>query len=170
MTETALIGVGAAGLMLALWWVFAASRTTSGESEPFVLPSGVTLSSAPLLTEGERSLYSLIRMAVQDHYLVFAQVPLWSFVSVEAMGKARSYLLNRMALKRVDFALVHPGSGLVEQVVLIEEESPRPHQIERQRVMELVLDAAGIVLVTVRPKHAYTVPDLAALLGLAAEE
>ena len=109
-------------------------------------------------------------MAVQDRYLIFAQVPLWSFVSVEAMGKARSRLLSHMALKRVDFVLVHPGSRHVEQVVQIEDASPGPHQTERQRVIESVLDAAGIKLVTVRSKKSYTIPDLTALLGLTEEE
>ena len=55
-------------------------------------------------------------------------------------------------------------------MVLIEEAPPQPHQAERQRVIESVLDAAGIKLVTVRAKKSYTIPDLAALLGLEEEQ
>jgi len=170
MIETVLIGVATIALLMLLWWFLAMPRTTGGPSSSFVLSPGVTITAAPLFTEAEVSLYNLIRMAVQDHYLVFSQVPLWSFVSVEAMGKVRFQVLSHMALKRVDFVLVHPGSRHVEQVVQIEDESLRPHQTERQRVIESVLDAAGIKLVKVRSKLTYTIPDLAALLGLSAEE
>lgn len=168
--ETVLVGAAAAALLMVLWWFLATSRKTGGQPSSPVLPPGVTITSAPLLTEAEVIFYNLMRMAVQDHYLIFAQVPLWSFVSVEAMGKARSQVLNHMALKRVDFVLVHPGSRQVEQVVQIEDASARPHQVERQRVIESVLDAAGIKLVKVRSKKSYTAPDLAALLGLEGEE
>ena len=51
-----------------------------------------------------------------------------------------------------------------------EEVSPRPDQIERQRVIESVLDAAGIQLVKLDPQQAYTAPALAALLSLDQEE
>ena len=168
--EMVLIGAAAAALLVVLWWSVAATRKTSGQPLSPVLPPGVTITSTPLLTETDVTLYNLIRLAVQDYYLVFTQVPLWSFVSVKAMGKARSQVLSHMALKRVDFVLVHPGSRQVEQVVQIEDASPSPHQAERQRVIESVLDAAGIKLVKVRPQKSYTVPDLAVMLGLEADE
>ena len=163
--DLVLVGIAAA-LLLFLWWFLVASQTTGGRPSSFALQPGVTITSAPLLTEAEVSLYNLMRMTVQDHYLVFVHVPLWSFVSVEAMGKARSHVLNHMALKRVDFVLVHPGSRQVEQVVQMEDGSPRPHLAERQRVIESVLNAAGIRMVKVGSQKSYTIPDLAALLGL----
>ena len=86
------------------------------------------------------------------------------------MGKARSTVLNHMALKQVDFVLVHPGSRQVDQVVQIEDTSSGPHQTERRRVIESVLDAAGIKLVMVRATKSYTIPDLTALLGLSTDE
>ena len=162
-----LIGIAAALLLLLfLWWFLATSQKAGGSPSSFVLQPDVMITSAPLLTEAEVLLYNLMRMTVQDHYLVFAHVPLWSFVSVEARGKARSHVLSHMALKRVDFVLVHPGSRQVEQVVQIEDESTRLHLAERQRVIESVLDAAGIKLVKVRSQKSYTIPDLAALMGL----
>jgi hypothetical protein len=150
--------------------MFFKSKKTTGPSTGFSLPPGIAVASAPLLTEAEIALYNLLQMAAQDRYFVFADVPLWSFVSVEAMGKSRSTLLNHMALKRVDFVLVHPGSRHVEQVVQLEDLSPGSHQIERQRVIESVLDAAGIKLVTVRATKSYTIPEITALLGLATDE
>lgn len=145
-------------------------RTGSANRRPILLP-GTTIRAVPLLTDTDVVFYNLIRLAVQDHYLVLSQVPLWSFVSVEAMGEARRHVLGQMALKRVDFVLVHPGSRLVEQAIhILEASSPRPRQSDRQRVIEAVLDAAGIKLVKMRAEQAYSAPELAALLGLPAED
>lgn len=165
-----LFSAAAVLLVVALAIYLAGSRTLRRKSRPFVLPSGVTMTSAPLLTEPEVLLYNVIRLAVQDHYLVLAQVPLWSFVSVEAMGDARAEVLNEIALKRVDFVLVHPGSRRVEQVLQIMDGAPSPRQMERQRVIGLVVEAAGIKLVKLRTQKSYRVPDLIALFGLAPEE
>ena len=97
---------------------------------------------------------------------MFSQVPLWSFIEVEAGEKMRSDILRRIALKRVDFVLVHPGSCRVEQVVQIEHESSQPHQAERMHVIETVLDAAGIKLTKLQPKQGHSLPNLTARLGL----
>jgi hypothetical protein len=158
-------------LVLAMIWYYRsgiASRT--GLSSTPVLPPGVSIAPLPLLTESDVLLYNVIRLTVQDQYLIFAQVPLWAFVSVEGGGQARTQVLNRVALKRVDFVLVHPGTREVAQAVYVEESSPRPHQLERQRVIESVLDAAGIKLVKVRAQKTYTAPDMAALLGIESDE
>lgn len=156
--------------VILLWRYLARARRRKKQTLPFAIPSGVTIGPVRLLTEEEVALYNLLRMAVQEHYLVFSQVPLWSFVSVEAVGKTRAHVLRQIALKRVDFVLVHPGSCRVERVVQIERESSQPHQHERQSVIESVLDAAGIKLTTLQPKKSHSLPDLTARLGVAAEE
>ncbi len=169
MEKLVLIGT-AVGVVIAIWWFFAVSRRGSKRPESFALLPEVSIASAPLLTEVELSLYNLIQMAVQDRYLVFAQVPLWSFVSVQATGNAQTNVLKHMALKRVNYVLVHPGSRQVEQVVQIEDVLSDHYGQERQRVIESVLDAAGIQLVMVQSTKSYTIPDLAALFGLVAED
>jgi len=169
MIDTLLIA-SVALLLSACVWLYVAGSTQRRQSAPFTLDPGTSVSSVPLLGEADIILYNVMRLAVQDHFLILAQVPLWSFVSVEAMGKSRSQLLQQIALKRVDFVLIHPGSRHVEKVVQFEEVSPRPHQADRQRVIESVLDAAGIKLVKVTPHKSYTVPALAVLLGLEPEE
>lgn len=160
----------AAVVLTALWWFFPWFQRRSGPSAAFYLPPDTVVTSAPVFTETELSLYNLLQMAVQDRYLILAQVPLWSCVSVETPGNARSRLLTHLALKRVDFALVHPGTRHVEQVVQIDDASSDPSQVERQRVIESIVDAAGIKLVQVRSKKSYTVPELTALLGLESNE
>ncbi|MBM4128093.1 MAG: DUF2726 domain-containing protein [Nitrospira sp.] len=157
-------------VLTALWWFLPVFHKKPGEPETFYLPPNTIVTSDPVFTETELSLYNLLQMAVQDRYLILAQVPLWACVSVDTAEKARSKLLNHLALKRVDFALLHPGTRHVEQVVQIDEASPDPSAVERRRVIESILDAAGIKLVFVRSKKSYTIPELTALLGLETDE
>jgi hypothetical protein len=161
-----LIGLGI-GVALLVWRLFASPAHVRAKTGTFVLPPHVTLQPQPLLTDTELFLYNLMRLAVQDQYLVFTQVPLWSVVRVEAEGPARSELLQRIALKRLDFVLVHPGSRLVEQVVQLEDDQPSySHQGARQEVIKAVVESAGIRFTTLPPHTSYTIPQLAALLGL----
>ena len=165
--ENIFIALAIAFLAFQIWRLRVSSTSRAVRSETFVLPPGVTLRPQPLLTDTDLVLYNLIRLAVEDHYLVFARVPLWSVVSVEAEGKARSQVLRQIALKQLDFVLVHPGTKAAEQVVLLEEGSPpQPHEITRRRNIQSVLQAAGITLTTLKPHTSYTVPQLAQLLGV----
>lgn len=165
-----LVGLGV-GVVLLIWWFLLPSSSAKIRTGTFALPPQVTLQPQPLLTETELFLYNLMRMAVQDQYLVFTQVPLWSIVRVETEGPARSEVLQRIALKRLDFVLVHPGSRLVEQVVLLEDDQPsHPHQGDRQEIIKAVVESAGIRFTTLPPHTSYTIPQLVALLGLAESE
>ena len=157
-------------LAFLVWRLSGSPSRGSVGKEGFVLPSGVTLSPQPLLTDTDLMLYNLIRLAVEDHYLVFARVPLWSVVSVEAEGKARSQVLRQIGLKQLDFVLVHPGTKASEQVVLLEDGFPQPHEIIRRREIQSVLQAAGITLITLKPHTSYTVLQLAQLFGVSEEE
>jgi len=167
MMDNLFIGLAITLLAFLVWRLRGSSTTGPIKKEPFVLPPGITLKPQPLLTDTELLLYNLIRLAVEDHYLVFARVPLWSVVSVEGEGKARSQVLRQIALKQLDFVLVHPGTKAAEQVVLLEEEfPPQPHEVTRRRDVQSVLQAAGITLTTLNPHTSYTVPQLARLLGV----
>ena len=135
-----------------------------------VIPEGTKVKPGRLLTGQEVLLYNLIREAVQDHKLVFSRVTLWAFVRIEANGEIRAQAFRQIALKRVAFVLVHPGTRQVEQVVQVEDIISRGGQESRQRVIESVLDAAGIKLVTLRVQKSYTVPALASLLGCERDE
>ncbi len=150
-------------------WYRGGTRKKERSPAALVIPSGFAVSPAPLLAEDEVALYNLLRMVVQDRYLVFAQVPLCSFISVDTLGKERSQLLRHLVLKRVDFALVHPGSCQVEQVVQIEPQSPDLQQVEAQQVIESVLDAAGIKLMKLQAKRSYPLAQLATRLEITAD-
>jgi hypothetical protein len=172
--ENVFIGLAIAFLAFLVWRLRVSSSTGPVRQETFVLPPGVTLRPQPLLTDTDLLLYNLIRLAVEDHYLVFARVPLWSVVSVEAEGKDRSQVLRHIALKQLDFVLVHPGTKAAEQVVLLEEGlPPQPDELTRRREIQSVLQAAGITL-TILKSHtsytSYTVPQLAQLFGVGDDE
>ena len=169
--ENVFIGLVIAIMAFLIWRLWVSSTSGPVKKETFVLPSGVTLRPQPLLTDTDLLLYNLIRLAVEDHYLVFARVPLWSVVSVEAEGKVRSQVLRQIALKQLDFVLVHPGTKTAEQVVLLEEGfPPQQHEVNRTREIQSVLQAAGITLTTLKPHTSYTVPQLAQLLGVGDDE
>ena len=136
-----------------------------------VIPTDISLHAQPLLSEAEAFLYNLLRLAVQDRYHVFAQVPLWCLVDVRARGpngaKTRSAFLSKIALKRADFVLVHPGTLDIAKVVEIQDRGqPTPQRDERNRLMDAVCHAADLELVRLESQVSYTVPTLAALLGL----
>ena len=169
--ETVFIGLVIAFLAFLIWRLRVSSTSGAVRKETLILPPGVTLRPQPLLTDTDLLLYNLICLAVKDHYLVFARVPLWSVVSVEAEGKARSRMLRQIALKQLDFILVHPGTKMAEQVVLIEEEfPPEPHEVMRRQEIQSVVRAAGITLTTLKSHTSYTVPQLAQLLGVGDDE
>ncbi|HKQ33933.1 MAG TPA: DUF2726 domain-containing protein [Nitrospiraceae bacterium] len=165
--ENIFIGLAIALLAFLVWRLRVSSTNMSVKKETFVLPPNVTLRPQPLLTDAELLLYNLVRLAVEDHYLVFARVPLWSVISVEAEGKTRTQVLRQIALKQLDFVLVHPGTKAAEQVVLLEEGfPPQPHELTRRQEVQSILQAAGITLTTLNTRTSYTVPQLAQLLGV----
>ena len=156
----------AALLALLLWRIFP-RWFSKGRPGQFILPLGMKLRQEPLLTERELMLYNLIRLAVQDRYLLFAQVPLWSFLSIEETGTFRTQVLRHLALKRADFILVHPGSRLIEQVVQIEEDvSGGSDRAAKGREIERAVQAAGIRITTLKAQQTYTVQQLEQLLGV----
>jgi len=157
---------------LLLWRILSGRARGNVRSGPFTLPLVVVLRSQALLGERELLLYNLIRLAVEDRYLVFAQVPLWSFLAVEAEGESRVEVLRHLALKRADVALVHPGSRMVEQVVQFEVGEPAsdPAGALPGREVQRILHAAGIRVTTLNVQPAYTVQELERMLGMSDPE
>ncbi len=147
-------------------WIRRKLRQRRTRASPFVIPPGAVISSAPLLADDEVALYNLLQLVVQERYLVLAQVPLWSFVAVDAKARARTGILRQIALKRVDFVLIHPGSCRVEYVVQVTHEAPRQDEVESHHIIESVLEAAGIKLMKLQSKKTYSLPDLTARLEL----
>jgi hypothetical protein len=161
-----LLGVILAAAVFGIRWIRRKLRQRKMRASPFVIPPGAIISATPLLAEDEIALYNLLQLVVQERYLVLAQVPLWSFLAVDAEARARTGILRQIALKRVDFVLIHPGSRRVEYVVQVTHEAPRSDEAESHRIIESVLEAAGIKLMKLQSKKSYSLPDLTARLEL----
>ena len=103
---------------------------------------------------------------------MFAEVPLLSFLAVEAEGGPRLEVLRHLALKRADLLLVHPGSRVVEQVVQYEDGPPVAESsgAASSRDVQRLLHAAGIRVTTLSMEPNYTVQELERLLGMSDQE
>ncbi|HEU4684875.1 MAG TPA: DUF2726 domain-containing protein [Nitrospira sp.] len=166
--EQIMIWTGSGALALFLAWILTRKWRTRQDTSPlFALPPEVALQPQPILTDRQLLLYNLIRLAVEDHYLVFARVPLWSILHLEAQGRWRLQLLRRMALRQVDFLLVHPGSRTAEQVIQLEDDGGNGREDrETQRDIRTMVQAAGLKLTTLPLEASYTVQQLAGILGI----
>lgn len=161
------IGLVATLLVFLLWRIFTGGSTKRSYSGPFIVPANVVLRPQELLNDLELLLYNLIRMAVQDRYLVFAQVPLWRVVKIEAEGESQRKVLRFLALKRADFVLVHPGLRVVEQVVQLGTHmSEGVEDQEEMRDVRRLVETAGIRFTILKPRSNYTVRELEQILDV----
>lgn len=162
-----ILGIGALVFLGSLAWETFWRRRVAGESSGS-FPSGMTFAAKPLLTDHEVQLYNLLRLAVEDRYLLFTQIPLWSVLDLRLpLGTPPAETLRELALKRATFVLVHPGSRLVEKVVQVERPVPEDAQNGvHDSMFDAALRAAGVQLVRLSPLHAYTVPGLVTVLDL----
>ena len=156
-------------LVLILWIIWtrplpSSRRTMDAEH----LPGGPSVVSRPLLSKTEATMVNLIRLAVQDNYLVFAKLPLTSVISItEEEEAARRTILKSIRGVRVDVALIHPGTLCSVKVIQFVEEEASPTQAkDRDRVVDTILHAAGIEIVRLELHTTYTVAKLVDLLGL----
>lgn len=156
-----------AALLIVLWRTLTSFSSTTHKSGPLIPPS-VTITPQQPLTDTDVYFYNLLCLAVQEQYIVLAQVPLWCLVDVRAAEpKERLRVLGHMALKRVDFVLVHPGTRRVEAVVQLEHPATGSvKQQQRDRLVDAVLQMAGLKRVTLQVQKSYSVPDLSKLLGI----
>lgn len=166
--------IAIACLLLLGWlgWAWSARGRARKEAGEISVPADISVQAQPLLTETEAFFYNLLRLAAQDQYLVLTQVPLWCLCDVTASDRdARASFLNTIALKRVDFVLVHPGTRTAAKVVELEDGSERSRARQtRNRLIDATLTAAGIECIRLTAPLPSTVPALAERLGLQAED
>ena len=131
---------------------------------------GVSLQAQPLLTKEEAAFYNLLTLTVEDRYLILAQVPVWCLVEVQAKDpKARAAFLSSIALRRVDFVLIHPGTLATFKIIELDDPAiPAAQKEGRNKLVDGVFKEAGIPLVRLKNPSSYTAPTLAAALGLGA--
>jgi hypothetical protein len=165
------ISLAFAGLLivLLLWWttILLTKLSTRKAGRGASIPAGLELTAQPFMTKAEAAFYNVLRLTVQDEYLLFAQVPLWCLVNVNATHpKLRLDFLGQIALKRLDFVLVHPGTLTVAKVIEMEEDLPSTQRQARNQLVEETLKAVSIEVVRLTLNRIYTIPELAAALDI----
>ena len=170
MTEIIVVATGLGALAYAVWRRRSGRRQTAARTFAEAIPASVSLQPEPILRDDELLLYNVMRLAVEERFLVLVRVPLLSFLKVEGKGPERIQVLRHLALKHLDFALVHPGARLVEQAVLVEGPTGDPRDKSRTREIRTIMQAAGIRLSTLKAGTSYTVQQLAEMFEVAEPE
>jgi len=126
----------------------------------------------PVLSSEEATLFNLVKLAVQDHFLVLGKLSLLQLVSfLDKDEEARRAVMRNLQPIRLDVVLVHPGSRQAQTVIKFHQGKEESGPVdERERLMETVLKAAGIGLVGLSLEQTYSVAQLVGLLGLAEED
>lgn len=156
---------------LGAWYLWSRKTHPASPPEEVRLPEGLSLQPREMFTKEEAAFYNVLRLAVQEQYLVFAKVPVGRVLLVQADDPGdhalAAWVLRRISRTCVDFVLVHPGTLTVAKVITLEglPQRDRPHAI-RERLAHLAMTAAGLDIVTVDIHQPFTIPGLATLLGL----
>src|SRR5690348_5115767 len=80
------LAFAALGVVVLLWWatILLTKLSTRKAERRTSIPPGLELTAQPFMTTSEAAFYNVLRLTVQDEYLLFAQVPLWSLVNIDA--------------------------------------------------------------------------------------
>lgn len=162
------------GAGLLLWWIW--RKPSSNESaRSGVSDAAETVVSPRLIFSSEEAtIFNLVKLAVQDHFLILGKLSLLQLVSFQDKDEdARRAVMRNLQPIRLDVVLVHPGTRQAQMVIRFGHEKEHTGMgmvDERERLMETVLKAAGIGLVELSLDHTYSVEQLTGLLGLAEEE
>lgn len=160
------------GVIFLLQWIW--RRPLPADALPALSPdSGESVVTPRLLMSTEEAtLYNLIKLAAQEHMLILAKIPLLSVLSfVDKDEEARKAVMRSIQPVRCDVVLAHPGTLKAMTVVTFQKDIPgTTGREDRERLVEALLKAAGIQLITLRLNQTYSVDQLTQLLGLAEEE
>jgi hypothetical protein len=130
------------------------------------------VTSRPLMSPEEATLYNLIKLAAQDHMLVLAKMPILSVLSLgDKDEEARKAVMRSIQPVRCDVVLAHPGTLKAITVITFQKGSPdAAGREDRDRLVDTLLKAAGIQPIVLHLNQTYSVDQLTELLGLAEED
>lgn len=161
-------------IALALWLIWGRQPPHSHTSANSLDQSfdQIDASTRPLFLNTEASIFNLVRLAVQDSYLVLAKLPLSSVLAIEKDNREkRRTILKTIQHIKLDLALIHPGTLRLEKVIRITStKSPATSSQSKAQLAAAILQSAGIDTVTLDPNTSYTVPQVLTLLGLGDED
>ncbi len=137
-------------------WAVAALLRAGREDLPYV--------AAPaLLTAAERTFYFALRQAAGADFQLFAKVRLGDLIQVErgVSGKRRMAAFGRVASKHADFVLCDGRSFTAALVIELDDRShDLPVRRERDRFFDAALKVAGVPLLRVPVRRAYSPDEL----------
>jgi hypothetical protein len=130
------------------------------------------VTSRPLMSPEEATLYNLIKLAAQDHMLVLAKMPILSVLSLgDKDEEARKAVMRYIQPVRCDVVLAHPGTLKAMTVITFQKRSSdAAGREDRDRLVDTLLKAAGIQPIVLQLNQTYSVDQLTELLGLAEED
>ena len=165
----ALLVVGV-GFLLSWIWRRPLSSETPGKE--MADTEDTTVSPRAVFSPDEATLFNLVRLAVQEEFLVLAKLPLLQVVSFQDKDEeARKSVMRMIQQVRFDILLVHPGTRQTQIVIRVQKGKEETSSIDdRERLVGTVLKAANIRLVVLYLEQTYSVEQLVKLLGLADEE
>ena len=158
-------------LIVVIVWV-AWNRPSQPAIQMDTLPGTTAVMPRAILSKGEATLFNLIRLAVQDSYLVYAKLPVSNLVTVtEEDQDIRRMLLQTLQSARVDVALIHPGTlHPIIGIKFVKNGGLSTQSHDRDQLVDAVLQAAGIQVIPVEVNTTYTVAKLVEMLGLGEPE
>lgn len=110
---------------------------------------------------GEKNFYELLRTALKNKYEIFSKVRMLDILKIKTKGKNYFIAKNKIAQKHIDFILCEPNTF---EVLLAIELDGKMHnttkQKEKDNAKDALLKRAGIPILRISTKHAYSVPEL----------
>ena len=161
-------------IVLILWFIW--RHPSSSPSRIPDLPieqlsDNLSASTRPLFLSTESSMFNMVRLAVQDRYLVLAKLPLSSVLTIEEKDReTRKAIMKAIQPIHLDLALIHPGSLQLEKIIRFTTAEAAATQQHKEQLVAAILESAGIETITLEAHIVYTVPQLLTLLGLGEEE
>lgn len=128
----------------------------------------VAVKAQPLMNGAEISVFNLLLLAVRDHFLLLAKVPLRNLVQLRVDDDfAKRVVAQALRNVTVDFVLVHPGTRLPVKAVFLEKPDDDVTASHTQEwLVEVLFQKAGIEVILLDQEARYSVERLINLLGL----
>ncbi|MGA6826828.1 DUF2726 domain-containing protein [Nitrospira sp. NS4] len=128
----------------------------------------VALDAKPVLTEAEARFFSSLETAVDGKYLVWPQLPLWTFIEARSSDAgAEAAFKNRIDRKRVDFCLVDRRTRTVRMAIELDDRTHERMKTQRRDAfVEGVLKEAGVPLIRIPAARAYDAQVIRRQLGM----
>ncbi len=165
-----------AGLVIAvvflLVWIWRRPLNGSALSEKEWESGESVVTPRALMSTEEATLYNLIVLAVRDHRLVLAKIPILQVLSFsDTDEEARKSVMRTIQSVRCDVILAHPGTLKTTTVISFKKNSSEAGgRADRDRLVTTLLQAAGIHSIVLELNQMYSIDRLTEMLGLAEEE